>query len=1051
VHLRSPLDVLRPGDGRLTLLPRGAVALAPRRHSPGEPVSGHGAEEQRAEARRALAEGRYERAAVQLAVVVAGSPQEAASWSDLAALHLRRAAIEHDGFAAFQALAAADHALTAEPMLRPARFNHALALERLALAEEARAEWCALQRTESDAGWLRDEQAHCQSLAAVPDSRDWKIVLNRAADAAARRDGEALRRNVVLLPQRFREHVEDEVLVDWAAAVRRGDSAGAARMLDLARSLADALRMVNGEHLPADAIAAIDRWATSAARCNRAAAAFVAYGHALRLMRLTDFAAAVRELGLVHTELLAQGNPMALRAACQLAYCRYQRSEYREEERLLREVVAQAQPSLYPAVHGRAHWLLGLIASIGGRLTESLADQTLAAADFERLHEATNLARVESLIAEDWVLLGKESEAWRVLVPALHSAPRVEPLVQRAALYQMAAFVALEAGEPGAAASFQTEALRLARASGDPDTVATVLRSRAVTAALLGRRSQALGDLEEAVRWLATIRDPQNRRVVSGDINLVQGEILRNLAPPQAVAALDRAVKAFRATSYHYLLQRALFERALCQASLGRRDAEEHDLRASISELERQREAILPVEERVTYLVRTRALFAAMVSLQLERRHKVAAFTFAEAVHARVLLDWILLRTGLPPSAPIVHGERSLAALRHALPWDTALIEYFMFADRLIAFIVEHRGLQVVTIPVGKASIDEEASRLVAAVRAGRVEAVDASLTTLHDLLIRPLLTHLRPSSENLVFVPDGSLNAIPFAALRERATGRRLVQDHGSVVAPSATIFAANSQRDRALASRPGTRALVVADPAFDRGLYPQLSRLPGAAAEQAIATSFPSFLTLRGAKALKTRFLALAPAYQIIHFAGHSIVDLENPLHSLLLFAADAKDPEHGALTTADLLAERLPTTRLVVLASCASGSGRLSDTEGVESLARPFLAAGAPTVVASLWTVDDDLTARFMASFYGYLHGNGAAAEALRRAQLDFLGDSDELTRSPLAWAAFETIGASGASPSAPPLAENFLSGVRPRGKTGLARSRWPVSTAGHSARR
>jgi CHAT domain-containing protein len=1038
VRLHRPLDVLQPGDGRLTLLPSGAEAATPWRHSPGKPASGHSAEGQRAEARRALEAGRYERAAAQLALVIAGSPQDAASWNNLAALHLRRAAIDHDGFAAFQALAAADRALAADPTLRPARFNHALALQRLALADEARVEWCALQRTESDAGWLRDEQAHCRSLAAAPGSRDWEILLNRAAAAAARRDGEALRRDVALLPQRFREHIEDEILVDWAAAVGRGDAAGAARMLDLARSLADALLMVNGEHLPADAVAAIDRWATSAARRDRAAAAFAAYGRALRLMRLTDFAAAVRELGRARTELLAQGNPMALRVACQLAYCHYQRSEYGEEERLLREVAAQTKASRYPAVHGRAHWLLGLIASIGGRLTESLADHTLAAADFERLHEATNLARVKSLIAEDWILLGKEPEAWRVLVPALLLAPHVEPLVQRAALYQTAAFVALEAGEAGPALSFQAEALSLARASGNPDTVVTVLRSRAVTAARLGRRAQALADLDEAGRWLAAIRDPANRRIVSGDISLVQGEILRSLAPPQAVAALDRAVEVFRTTSYHYLLQRALFERALCQASLGRGYAEERDLRASISELERQREAILPVEERVTYLVRTRALFAAMVSLQLERRHRAAAFTFAEAVHARVLLDWILLRTGLPPGEPIARGAQSLAALRHALPQDTALIEYFMLADRLIAFILEHRGLRVVTIAVGKAFIDEEAARLVAAVRGGRVEAVDTSLTALHDVLIRPLLAHLRPA-ENLVFVPDGSLNAIPFAALRERATGRRLVQDHELAVAPSATIYAANARRDWTLASRPGTRALVVADPAFERNLYPQLSRLAGAAAEQDIAAAFPGSVTLRGPEALKARFLAAAPGYQIIHFAGHSIIDLENPLHSLLLFAADPKDPEHGALTAGDLLTERLPATRLVVLASCASGTGRLSDTEGVESLARPFLAAGAPAVVASLWTVDDDLTARFMARFYGHLRGNGAAAEALRRAQVDFLGGSDEQARSPLAWAAFETIGASGASPSVPPLAEKFLSGVRQEGKTGLRRSR------------
>ena len=79
------------------------------------------------------------------------------------------------------------------------------------------------------------------------------------------------------------------------------------------------------------------------------------------------------------------------------------------------------------------------------------------------------------------------------------------------------------------------------------------------------------------------------------------------------------------------------------------------------------------------------------------------------------------------------------------------------------------------------------------------------------------------------------------------------------------------------------------------------------------------------------------------------------------------------------------RVSCARLVVLASCSTAVGRISRTEGVENLARPFLASGVPAVVASLWKVEDQDTEDFFRQFYRNVGQSGDVAAALRATQV------------------------------------------------------------------
>jgi CHAT domain-containing protein len=117
---------------------------------------------------------------------------------------------------------------------------------------------------------------------------------------------------------------------------------------------------------------------------------------------------------------------------------------------------------------------------------------------------------------------------------------------------------------------------------------------------------------------------------------------------------------------------------------------------------------------------------------------------------------------------------------------------------------------------------------------------------------------------------------------------------------------------------------------------------------------------------------------------------------------------DESARSLFARDIAALHFDATQLVVLGACRTSVGRIRRGEGVFNLARPFLAAGVPMVVASLWNVDDRASHRLLVAFHRELRARGNVAEAMRHAQLELMGDADPSLQAPAAWAGFTVIG-------------------------------------------
>ncbi|MGA5301102.1 CHAT domain-containing protein [Nucisporomicrobium flavum] len=262
-----------------------------------------------------------------------------------------------------------------------------------------------------------------------------------------------------------------------------------------------------------------------------------------------------------------------------------------------------------------------------------------------------------------------------------------------------------------------------------------------------------------------------------------------------------------------------------------------------------------------------------------------------------------------------------------------------------------------------------------------------------------------------LVLVPMGMLALVPWHAAFDGTQSPRRYAAEQAVISysPSARAFCTAATRPRT----PIASALIVGDPTGD---------LPHAGAEaQAIRDRFyPAGATAHTPDEVLHWVTTHPAGGAVLHFACHGAVDPRLPADAHLVLGG------HAGLTVRTLL-ETSQSAELdvqeVFLAACTTGVTG-NDHDEVLSLATSFLAAGAHTVIGSLWPVPDDATSLLMFKVHEHLRVTGCPpADALHRAQLwmldrdrdvtgippDLLGDYRPGMRFPLtSWAGFTHIG-------------------------------------------
>ena len=289
----------------------------------------------------------------------------------------------------------------------------------------------------------------------------------------------------------------------------------------------------------------------------------------------------------------------------------------------------------------------------------------------------------------------------------------------------------------------------------------------------------------------------------------------------------------------------------------------------------------------------------------------------------------------------------------------------------------------------------------------------------LYDKLLKPVAQKL--GGKSLTIIPDDKLSYIPFDALLSQMPDTSmmnfrdlnyLVREYAINYSYSATLL-----YDYFNQNKTSTKKMLVFSPEYDpQSPYvdPETSKqyffspLPGAKEEVKGISRFIKADSFGSLLAQENTFKEKAQDFDILHLAMHTILNDSLPMFSKLVFSKpNETSNEDGYLNTYEIYNMKL-NARLAVLSACETGTGKLQKGEGVMSMARGFIYAGCPSIVMTLWQVEDKSGVKIMEDFYRYLTKGKRKDVALRMAKLKYLENSDPLTSHPYLWLGYVNIG-------------------------------------------
>jgi tetratricopeptide (TPR) repeat protein len=727
--------------------------------------------------------------------------------------------------------------------------------------------------------------------------------------------------------------------------------------------------------------------------------------------------------------------------------------DFDEALRIYARAAMRATAHSFPVLQALVEEAVALVRLARGQYALALAGLENARQRYERLGMASQQAVVEKQLADAYLELNLLPEALALFEQSLARMRSLDLRDEESwTLAQRGRTQAL-LGQTAAAADSFVQAGELFSAQGNAVGEAAVALARAELALASGGAGAALELAARAARGFHAAGQLEGRLradVVRAHALLSAGSV------EQARALFDATLQQSREASLLGLQVRCLTGQGVAATGSGDAHSAQDAFAAAVTLIDEQRRALpddairsafssdhlRPYQEllRLSLDDHRREPSPAHAAEVLRRLDRCRARALGERVaqgrddadsplaeRLRVRLNWLhrqvqrLQETGEPvasqmqelrrtehelmeharrerlaaprPEAMVSDDDFDPAELQRQLGDGEALVEYGVQGDELFACIVDrggvtvHRDLsrwtdvldalrstrfQIETLRHGAAPVAQHMAHLS--------ERARVRLRRLHALVWQPLAAALAPCRRVLV-VPQAQLGALPFAALDDGAGC--LAERHELAVAPSARMALRGLLRQPAAPAH----ALVLGE----------TTRLAHAAQEaRAVASLFGNDEPFTGKQASLETLRARAGRADVIHLACHAQFRSDNPTFSALHL--------HDGALTVDLVETLGLAPATVVLSGCETGLADTGSGDEMVGLVRAFLIAGASRVMASLWPVDDAVTAGFMAQFYGALRRGQTPAAALGEAQRAVRREHPH----PLYWAAFTLYG-------------------------------------------
>lgn len=925
-----------------------------------------------------------------------------------------------------------DQAVQLDNRLGEALFNGALCHQKLMLLHAAQEDWKRYLELERNQRWTEEARHHREQIEAL-SKIDWNETGKQAQEkfilAYRQHDDERAQALVNEHANWIELLAANQIIPEYLEQRQQGNKPAAEENLRLAEYIGHSLATLKGDRAVADAVRFYKLMPRQT--WNAHLAAYQQYKEGKSLSGKGDYTAATRELRNAAKVLAQLGDPFySERTELLIGNNLYEQKQYLECLALLSRILPQMSKRDHKKHEILALSTLGYAYDFLGNHSESL----------NYLQHALSVEQTGNLLGErganflnfigiNQAYLGQHRAAIKTFGQALEVSLTSARSLLTEAVYQNLANSYMGLKDYWMAAQYQGEVLFRKEQVSAPNLyyLSNTLTNTGQVYIHLGDDDKARFYLERALQVNQSIKDIGER--TDADVFTLSrlGRLYRSSGDLAEAAKIFDRCRAQLGQKQEYRLE-VYADSARTRLALGQYPSAREELDQAIQLYEENRAWLAQESERNFFFTQGQDLYDDMVLLLYDHLNQPeAALDYSERSKARSFLDLVSTEARL-----VTEGEKSEVRLlgdaqpRHftemaaTLPGDISLLHYAVTGDKIIVWLINRgRPLQTAEVSIGAEALQQKVQQFLTAIKQRLpLPQVRAQAQQLYTDLIEPVAPFLEPG-KTLCIIPDGALHYLPFAALICPATGHYLVQDYGLTTCPSASIFLYCLELHRRK-PRARSKLLAIGNPSADSQL--KLSALPFAEQEvDQVAHYYPVVTKLLRQEAHEDHVLQAMPRFDVIHFATHCLIRDKEPMFSALALAPESPTPSQiqtltmadprrrdGLLQVFELYGLQLPQTSLVVLSACESGLGGFLEGEGIVGLTRPFIRAGVPTLVVSLWPIPDSkATVDVMAQFHRRWQAGYQPADALREAQINLLSH-DQSYQHPYYWAPFLVVG-------------------------------------------
>lgn len=375
--------------------------------------------------------------------------------------------------------------------------------------------------------------------------------------------------------------------------------------------------------------------------------------------------------------------------------------------------------------------------------------------------------------------------------------------------------------------------------------------------------------------------------------------------------------------------------------------------------------------------------------------------------------------------------EANLESVQRFLTPDDLFLQFHYVDSILFTFILTNQSNNVIKTELGSdfvmhiENISDMFTNPQRLISSRSDSTYIRSAYRLYEYLLDPVFQHF--DKTKLIIIPDDILYHIPFEALLDsRPTDMHtgfsklpyLIRKYALSYNYSSSMFINSAQTGYmdqkndiaafALSFKRNNNSTVADIDTFRNNYFDlTLPELPGVSEEVRRILDIIPGMAYYDSTATKQQFFGAGNDFKIIHIATHGIIDNDEPMFSRLILSKGVEADADSILYTWELF-ETGVQAQLAVLSACNTGLGQLHPGEGMMTLARGFLYAGVPSLVISLWNVNDASSVEIMEGFYKYLKLGLDKPMSLQKAKLDYLESGDDFLAHPYFWGAFIQLG-------------------------------------------